>query len=65
MSARKSGRPPNWRREAVRELRYAAPDAVATLARQAKMGDAQAAKAVLDILHTLDQPSPSDDRGGV
>jgi hypothetical protein len=63
VSTRKLGRPPNWRREAVRELRSAAPDAVATLARQARVGDVQAARAVLDLLNQLDAPVPAHDRG--
>lgn len=50
------GRPQDWRRKVVRELREVAPAAAATLARQAKLGDGAAASAVLELLEHLDPP---------
>lgn len=48
------GRPPDWRRNVVRELREAAPKAADALIRQARLGDVGAASAVLDMLDRLD-----------
>lgn len=63
MAAARNGRPPDWRRRAVRELREAAPDAAATLGRLAKLGDATAARAVLELLDGLEpRKQPTGER---
>lgn len=54
----KPGRPPDWRKRVIRELRDAAPAAAATLVRQAKLGDGAAAAAALELLDRLEQEKP-------
>jgi hypothetical protein len=53
------GRPPDWRKRVIRELRDAAPAAAATLARQAKLGDGVAAAATLELLDRFEQEKPA------